>query len=57
MLSTKEKVAEKTVTTDTEKVAEKKITTDTKKEDESTRKIDALPDLKNLPHFKYVKIS
>lgn len=57
MFSTKEKVAEKTVTTDTEKVAEKKITTDTKKEDENTRKIDALPDLKNLPHFKYVKIS
>ena len=47
-----EKVAGKTVTTDTEKVAGKKITTDAKKEDENTRKIDALPDLKNLPHFK-----
>jgi hypothetical protein len=57
LFSTKEKVAEKTITTDTEKVAEKTITIDTKKEDENTRIIGALPDLKNLPHFKYVKIS
>lgn len=38
-----------------DKVVEQKVTIDVEKEDEKTRTIGELPDLKNLPHFKYVK--